>query len=503
MRRYVNKTTTYVFAREGERKKQVLWGDWLDVEDTVPASNKYVLKWKRWSESANGFVDEDYLIDKDDTQEDMLLEMIFIDVGQGDGCILAIPSEGGPKIMVIDAGVGDNMHNFLKWRFRHVDVSGKVDAAVITHPDKDHYNGFQAIFDDTRFSFNRVFHNGLLERKGPSEDNIGKRANGYCLEVYETAEAARELLSNDAVRTGLHPKLMWTALSHADRFKDVLMASAEKTGGRAFLPGYNSGKARVEILGPLIERDPSGNARLREFGAKPGAAFNKGKTKNGHSVLLKLMYGNLSVIFGGDLNSSSEDFLLRHYGEIGADKPLADAVPNARKRLAADVLKCCHHGSADVTDEFLDAVNPFAFVVSSGDNETHVHPRPEVLGLLGKKGRGSRPLVLCTEILRSTAESMKLDEVEGKTLNELRRAVDEAVGAAAKKAARRAEDAFWASKLRRTVGVYGAVNVRTDGEKFVVAFLKEGETGSRWHTYEYAFSAGEWALEHETGPGDH
>ena len=30
-------------------------------------------------------------------------------------------------------------------------------------------------------------------------------------------------------------------------------------------------------------------------------------------------------------------------------------------------------GSSDVTDEFLEAVNPAAFVISSGDEEGHVH----------------------------------------------------------------------------------------------------------------------------------
>ena len=67
------------------------------------------------------------------------------------------------------------------------------------------------------------------------------------------------------------------------------------------------------------------------------------------------------------------------------------------------MMKCCHHGSADVTEEFLEATEPAAYVVSSGDEESHVHPRPDLLGLLGKKGRGIRPLVLCTEILRSHA----------------------------------------------------------------------------------------------------
>ena len=33
-----------------------------------------------------------------------------------------------------------------------------------------------------------------------------------------------------------------------------------------------------------------------------------------------------------------------------------------------------------------------------------MHPRRDLLGLLGRKGHGHRPLVLCTEIPRSTRE---------------------------------------------------------------------------------------------------
>src|SRR5690606_27810424 len=141
------------------------------------------------------------------------------------------------------------------------------------------------------------------------------------------------------------------------------------------------------------------------FGDAIGSgAKDDGKTKNGHSVILRLTVGNLRVLFGGDLNRPAEDHLLRHYGGIAAAQPLADAVPAAAARLGADVMKCCHHGAADVTDEFIRAVNPFAYVVSSGDEESHAHPRPDLLGRLGKLGRGNAPLILCTEILRSTRE---------------------------------------------------------------------------------------------------
>jgi len=47
---------------------------------------------------------------------------------------------------------------------------------------------------------------------------------------------------------------------------------------------------------------------------------------------------------------------------------------------AMDLLKSCHHGASDVTDEFLNATRQAAFVVASGDEEGYVHPRPDLLG---------------------------------------------------------------------------------------------------------------------------
>lgn len=39
--------------------------------------------------------------------------------------------------------------------------------------------------------------------------------------------------------------------------------------------------------------------------------------------------------------------------------------------------------------------------------------------------------------------------------------------------------------LKRNVGVYGAINLRTDGDKAVIAFRKESSSAtSRWFYYE-------------------
>lgn len=502
MRVYYARKSGTIEAVGGSSRKHVIWGDWLDVEEEQPASDHYIVNWKVWDRAAGTTAVVGHRVPKSDCQEEALLEMIFLDVGQGDGCIVSVPDGNRQRTLIIDAGQFSNMHNFLKWRFRYVDANAAFHAAILTHPDQDHYRGFVPILKDERISFEHIYHNGLVERKTAiRSDVIGRRDEGLCTEIYEDRASLEALVSDRSVRgTKVYPNLMWAAVQDPARFPDIRMASTEhgeQRDGRTWLPGFapNGGKPAIEILGPVPEATAEGGLALRTFGRVPGdGAFDLGKTKNGHSIILRLEYGGFTAVFGGDLNRPSEDYLLRHYGGIGEDDELADAVPAAKERFCADLLKCCHHGSADVTDEFLEAVNAFAFVVSSGDEEGHVHPRPDVLGLLGRKGRSERPLILCTEILRSTPSSLSLSSSEIKSFDTLLEAFDSAADAEARKRARREVLGFIDRRTRRLVTEYGAITIRTDGERMLIAFRKEASSVGRspWQLFEFVLAASGW-----------
>jgi len=484
--RYAKGPVVYLYDKTNlkTKKRELLWGDWLRIGDDINS---------KWSEIRWGR--ETFAIRKSDYQEERLCEMIFLDVGQGDGCILTtpiLPAGGRERIMIIDAGVGDNMNRYLHWRFRDFKKKFKFHAAVVTHPDSDHYYGFQDIFENEQVSFAAVYHNGLLERTGSKP--IGPVANGYVTDLRATKTAARQLYSDPQVR-GLkrYPKLIWTALS-SDRFDDVRMLSNEhgqKEAGRTWMPGFGPSdydEFTIEVLGPVVEKAPNGDKGLRTFGTSPDSkAMNLGTTKNGHSIILRLRYRDFSVLFGGDLNAPAEHFLMRHYGNRGeAPSTVAETremINEAREFFAVDLMKTCHHGSSDVTDEFLEATGAAAFVISSGDEESYVHPRPDLLGLLGKKGRGRRPLLLSTELLRSTRE--RESPALRTQLDKLVKQIDEADTAADKDKLRKERDDILDELFKRNVGVYGAVNLRTDGRKAVIAFRKEKPKGvSRWFFYE-------------------
>lgn len=507
MRTYYGRTSGTLKSPDGNTRKTVIWGDWLDVEEEQPASDHFKVKWKAWDPVAKKVGILPLRVKKSDCRDTPLLEMIFLDVGQGDSCILSVPDGSRERTLIIDAGQYSNLHNFLQWRFRYVDSNARFHAAVITHSDQDHYRGFVPLIKDQQIFFERVYHNGLVERDAADDlDILGPRADGLCTDIREDRDSLEDLVSKPASRGNpqspkVYPTMMWAMVQDQARFADIRMASTEhgeKKDGRTYLPGFApaQGKPAIEIVGPVPERTAGGKLALRQFGERPrDGKFDVGKTKNGHSIILRLEYGGFSAVFGGDLNRPSEDYLLRHYGEIADTKPLKDALTKAKTRLSADLLKCCHHGSADVTDEFVEAVNPFAFVVSSGDEESHVHPRPDILGLLGQKGRSGRPLILCTEILRSTPSSLTLKDDEKTALDKLLTAYDTAATDADKKKARSDAFAYIDRRTRRLVTQYGAITMRTDGQRVLIAFRKEAtkKNQSPWQLFEFRLTATGWA----------
>ncbi|NLK87628.1 MAG: DNA internalization-related competence protein ComEC/Rec2 [Clostridiaceae bacterium] len=105
---------------------------------------------------------------------------------------------------------------------------------------------------------------------------------------------------------------------------------------------------------------------------------------NNTSLVLKLCYGETSVLFTGDAEREVEERLV-----AVSMPPLALTSPTtaaALEMLEADVIKIGHHGSDTSTSEaFLAAVDPVAAVISTGKNNFG-HPSNRVLELLFQYG---------------------------------------------------------------------------------------------------------------------
>jgi beta-lactamase superfamily II metal-dependent hydrolase len=464
-----------VYDADGNQVKHLLWGDWVRIDGSAQAGMLPV-----HVRNKNGWMREQ------DLQAERLLEIVFVDVGQGDGALIVTPAD---QVLLVDAGVSDNLYRFLDWRFHFLGGVREFDAAIITHPDSDHYRGFSAVFRQPNIRLKRVYHNGIMEQNGkPFGPEVTEGTVKYVAELMETHQEMEAFLADEA-RYGdkAYPRLMKTALARLSPGGEIRMLAASGNPAQpTYLEGFGAGgDLRIHVLGPVPELAPGGRRRLRWFRERPdGGSNDEGKTKNGHSVILRVEYRDVSVLLGGDLNASAEAYLLRHYS--GRDWPPADAaaeramVEAVRPTFGVDVAKTCHHGSADFTETFMQAVHPAATVVSSGDEEPYAHPRCDTLGAIGVHGRGRRPLLFSTELARSTRER---EEMTRKEMDELLRELE--TEADPTKRAKLIQDhkKTLNELTRRNVTTYGAINLRTDGHRAVMAYrlerTREGRAGNK------------------------
>lgn len=510
--------------------KHLLWGDWIKVTDydyeADPAADIRTA-------AERGFVQSEKAqmvpvrcrgvsgyMHASDLQRERLLEIVFVDVGQGDGALLVTPDD---RKYVIDAGVGDNMCRYLTWRFSGFKKLLKdFDGLIITHPDQDHYRGFQDLVENAEVQADHVWHNGIVEQfkvsasgsqSAKAADSLGARktsgGQSWLTGLVQTdAELAAHLADPDrwikksTNKPKQFPKLLNSAQTAktprgARRFKKISMLSTahgELHDGKSYLPGFGPNNAPgcvIEVLGPVVEADSQGKPRLRTFDDKPKqktTSMNVGKTKNGHSILLKLTYGKASVLFGGDLNSPAEMFLLSHYTGLPVYEPGAvsepDLVQAAQPVFQADVTKSCHHGSADFTDVFLSCLNPAATIISSGDEESHAHPRCDTLGAIGHHGRGHRSLILSTELVRSAREFTLRKDAPWYQAAQLNGQAEAESDPQKKQQLKDRADKLMDTAKIRNVTSYGAINLRSDGEKVVLAYMLEKDSPARrWDIY--------------------
>ncbi|MBN2372767.1 DNA internalization-related competence protein ComEC/Rec2 [bacterium] len=86
---------------------------------------------------------------------------------------------------------------------------------------------------------------------------------------------------------------------------------------------------------------------------------------NNHSLVLKIVYDRISILFTGDIEKEAEGFLVQNIG---------------KGELASTILKAPHHGSKySCSQEFLMAVNPDTAVISTRNISWYPFPDPATI----------------------------------------------------------------------------------------------------------------------------
>lgn len=511
--------------RSAWTKAALLWGDSVFVRSIDGANAEVSAKGHRLSVPLNVLTNES------------ILSLWQIDVGQGDATLLRFPDDkwamvdlGPPRTGAISTNSARTAEDFLKWiafqdnnwRFDGdaKDDTFHLDWIVITHPDEDHFGAGREMLENigTWWSIGTVYHSGLGRYKGrdiakyqPASDGENAVPGFSQLGVVD-GESEDELYltsllshfgdvgrlqnptqNRDWTLTGTnYAKFLNGLYEHRGEAVDKLKRLSHLSDGSKL----SRGGVDIHVLGPVEGTEPrSGRAALRYLdNNKTGGFYNLGSpslTRNGQSVVLRLDYDDIKIMLTGDLNFKSQALLQQVWDN---------------SEFRCHVAKACHHGSDDISWRFLKAMSPLATMFSSGDQETHVHPRALVLGLSGalsplmktrtadspKTGPNQTflqqsfdgftedevftPLLYSTELSRSVRlrSDMKAysrsknddDEWEYKKLTSVHL-----------KGGKSADKHLPLNNVRIADKLtYGLINVRTDGKKVMIAVLEEGNS---------------------------
>ena len=240
------------------------------------------------------------------------LRITLLDVGQGDAILL---EDGQRKVMV---DVGDNKKDklgyggsvALKMALAKAGVQegvDKINTVIISHHHGDHLGNIKWLAG--KYKVSNIYDNAM-----PNPSN--------------------------AVSQWLNTEL------RAGHYHNRVLKAGDKVDlGKGYY---------FEVLAPGDFLSKQDKARF-----------------NNTSFVMKLHYGQFTMLFTGDAEAPVEDYLQQKYGSA----------------LKADVLKVGHHGSKTSSIyKFISKVQPQYALISCGNREIYNHPNKNVVGSLQHLG---------------------------------------------------------------------------------------------------------------------
>lgn len=287
-----------------------------------------------------------------------VLEIYFIDVGQGDSILIQTADD---RRILIDGGKDESAYSFIKWKYRLEEYYKDFEAIIMTHGDEDHSQGLFPLLNDEHVLVKRIYHNGIAKRKKKPVLGSEKKFDGrnMLIELYDGIE---DLNSKKDELTPTFQEWVDAVLKAKERAKekgiDFKCMRADQNTEPIVFAGEKP--LKISFLNPINLGDEN-SPRLTDFGSDS-------ETINGNSVAVLIEYGKAKILLCGDMNEKAERLFLQH---CSVGTPIAH------------VFKANHHGSQDFSSDFLKTVQPWISIVSSGDDPDYGHPRAVLLGSLG------------------------------------------------------------------------------------------------------------------------
>jgi competence protein ComEC len=260
------------------------------------------------------------------------MQVHILDVGPVDGDSILIISPTGQSVLIDAGDVGKDkvvLDALKRYKIQ------QLDYLINTHPHRDHIGGAAAVIKAVKVL--NIIDNGL----GPV--------------TLAGAKPAKPTASPAPKPTPPAGKQKKSATQFYDDYKAAVTASGAHYEKAEAAKKYDlGGGARLTILAPTEPYFTADN--LKTGGNEP----------NANSIVVRLDYGDFSMLLAGDAEEQSEQRLLAKDAE-----------------LPAKILKVAHHGSKYATSaDFLKRVHPEAAIISAGEWNRYGHPWQAVLDRL-------------------------------------------------------------------------------------------------------------------------
>ncbi len=282
----------------------------------------------------------------------------LIDVGQGDATLLEFPcgailvDTGGEKNGDFDGdqALMDYLDGFFLQRD---DLGNRLHSLVLTHPHIDHTRAVLAVLE----KYPPL--NAVTDGRDSGSGKYGQRRLRRYVEAGEATADPSDDVGFDEVSV------------------DEIPAASGLTNGVIDPINCESADPEIKALWGRVSSDPG-------WGKKYGKL--RFDNENNHSVVLRVDFGEASILLTGDIEDVAITDLCAMYE--GSDL------------LDVDVLRVSHHGSKNgTTEELLDAVSPELALISMGpaDRETqwtawqYGHPNAGIIGMLEDVITQTRP----------------------------------------------------------------------------------------------------------------
>jgi competence protein ComEC len=274
------------------------------------------------------------------------LQVHVLDVGQGDSILIISPTG---KSVLIDAG-DFGKDKVVRDALTRYNVS-HLDLFVATHAHPDHIGGAAGVLQNVKVD--QVIDNGVAPADYVDPQQKTNAANA---KNSKNAKGTKGPTPKPTPKPAPlpHGAQLPTLKAYTEYLDAVKQSGAQRATAQ---PGQKidlGGGAFLTVLAPVPP--PFTEDQMRGGGNEP----------NANSVVLRLVYGDFSMLLAGDAEAQTEDRIIRSGAE-----------------LQSRVLKVAHHGSKyATTDDWIKRVKPEAAIISDGEYNRYSHPSSDVLARL-------------------------------------------------------------------------------------------------------------------------